>query len=73
MVATCQKHEANHSRKSRECIGELIFLERVAKGPCLRIPLNVILYTRQKTPSPLLNRIGQCFAAHVVHTCQQYC
>jgi hypothetical protein len=28
--------------------------------------------TRQKTPSPLLNRIEQCFAAHVVHTCQQY-
>ena len=24
--------------------------------------------TRQKTPSPLLNRIEQCFAAHVVHT-----
>ena len=28
--------------------------------------------TRQKTPSPLLNRIEQCFAAHVVQTCQQY-
>jgi hypothetical protein len=28
--------------------------------------------TRQKTPSPLLNRTEQCFAAHVVHTCQQY-
>jgi hypothetical protein len=28
--------------------------------------------TRQKTPSPLLSMIEQCFAAHVVHTCQQY-
>jgi hypothetical protein len=26
----------------------------------------------KKTPSPLLNRIEQCFVAHVVHTCQQY-
>ena len=32
----------------------------------------IAYYTRQKTPSPLLNRIEQCFAAHVVHTCQQY-
>jgi hypothetical protein len=30
------------------------------------------LLTRQKTPSPLLNMIEQCFATHVVHTCQQY-
>jgi hypothetical protein len=28
--------------------------------------------TRVKTLSPLLNRIEQCFAAHVVHTWQQY-
>ena len=26
----------------------------------------------KKTPSPLLNRTEQCFAAHVVHTCQLY-
>jgi hypothetical protein len=32
----------------------------------------LVLPTRQKTPSPLLNRTEQCFAAHVVHTCQQY-
>jgi hypothetical protein len=30
-----------------------------------------IYITQQKTPSPLLNRIEQCFAAHV-DTCQQY-
>jgi hypothetical protein len=33
----------------------------------------MLQFTRQKTPSPLLNRIKQCFAAYVVHTCQQYC
>jgi hypothetical protein len=26
----------------------------------------------KKTPSLLLNRTEQCFAAHIVHTCQQY-
>jgi hypothetical protein len=25
----------------------------------------------KKTPRPLLNRIEQCFADHIVHTCQQ--
>jgi hypothetical protein len=31
--------------------------------------LRELLPTRLKTLSPLFNRIEQCFAAHVVHTC----
>jgi hypothetical protein len=31
-----------------------------------------LCYVRRKMPSPLLNSIEQCFATHVVHTCQQY-
>ena len=33
---------------------------------------DVTMTTRQKMPSLLLNSTEQCFAAHVVHTCQQY-
>jgi hypothetical protein len=33
---------------------------------------DLIKGTRVKTLSPLFNRIELCFAAHVVHTCQQY-
>ena len=33
---------------------------------------NIYYYTRVKIMSLLFNRIEQCCAAHIVHTCQQY-
>jgi hypothetical protein len=32
-----------------------------------------LAYTAKLTPSPPLNRIEQCFAAHIVHSCQVKC
>ena len=39
---------------------------------CMYRLCDVTMTTRQKMPSLLLNSTEQCFAAHVVHTCQQY-